>query len=314
MNRIPALIVFIFIFSSCADHSKNVMPVFKAADESLSRSTKNMEHQSEYWYHMIVEKCQSPEDKDIAATWRPKAKFIREQSSAIIKYVEGLKDNLRNEAGVTEENRDEVLQRNNNDAVRQLFLTKKKAEELYEKLKSYVVSVLDFDPKIQTHFGEDSVIMFKDLEQGENNKRKFTEKYFGSLSVVAALTSLSTFENDIRILEDKLIEFCFNNIGHVDGYGMYDRLAFMIGQSSNKLIPGEDLEIIAGVGQFSMAAQPIITINGNVIPLNENATAVYKFKTTAKPGIYNLPVKVEYTNPDGTKKILTRSLKYTVAE
>jgi hypothetical protein len=51
------------------------------------------------------------------------------------------------------------------------------------------------------------------------------------------------------------------------------------------------------------------------VPLDEsNGVAVYKFKTSLKAGKYSVPVKIEYTDFDGKRKVLTNKMDYTVVE
>jgi len=75
MNRLPAIIILLFIFSSCADHSKNEMAVYKAAAESLSRANENISNQTLYWYRSIEEKLHSIDDREPAEIWQPKANY-----------------------------------------------------------------------------------------------------------------------------------------------------------------------------------------------------------------------------------------------
>jgi gliding motility-associated protein GldM len=129
---------------------------------------------------------------------------------------------------------------------------------------------------------------------------------------VAALTILSKFQNDVRTTENRIVQECHNKVGEV--IVRYDAFVPIVGQSSNYLMPGQQFQIRAGIGAFSKAALPTIWIGGKQVPLNENGVA----ETTVESGpIGNnktIPVKIEYTDQDGLKKIKEEVVTYTVGQ
>jgi len=92
---------------------------------------------------------------------------------------------------------------------------------------------------------------------------------------------------------------------------VYDHFTPFVKQSSNYLMPGEELEINAGVGAYSSAAKPQININGQSIAIGQDGSATLKFNVSG-PGARAVPVKVSYTKPDGTKETKTFDVRYTV--
>ena len=92
---------------------------------------------------------------------------------------------------------------------------------------------------------------------------------------VAAFTILSKFQNDVKTSENKVVQFCHNKVGEVAV--RFDTYAAIVGQNSNYLMPGQELEITAGVGAFSKAAKPMITIGGqNLALIGAEGTATAK--------------------------------------
>nr|WP_315824363.1 GldM family protein [Paraflavitalea speifideiaquila] len=76
-------------------------------------------------------------------------------------------------------------------------------------------------------------------------------------------------------------------------------------------MPGDAIEITAGVGAFSAAAKPKIFINGQAQTLTAEGTAV--FKTTASgTGSHGVDVRIEYAKPDGSIATVNKKLNYTV--
>jgi hypothetical protein len=76
-------------------------------------------------------------------------------------------------------------------------------------------------------------------------------------------------------------------------------------------MPGEELVITAGIGAFSKAAQPTVSIDGANVPLNAEGTAEYKTKVgVSGAGIKR--VRISYAKPDGTTAVVEKEVKYTV--
>jgi hypothetical protein len=75
------------------------------------------------------------------------------------------------------------------------------------------------------------------------------------------------------------------------------------------------MQIQAGVGAFTVMNKPEITIDNKKIQIDDSrGVALYKFKSPLKTGKYTVPVKIEYTDVDGTKKTVMGKVEYTVME
>ena len=76
-------------------------------------------------------------------------------------------------------------------------------------------------------------------------------------------------------------------------------------------MPGQELVITAGVGAFSKAAKPSITVDGSGVGLNTEGVAEYKTKVGG-PGTYTKTVNITYVKPDGTTASIPKKVEYTV--
>jgi gliding motility-associated protein GldM len=126
---------------------------------------------------------------------------------------------------------------------------------------------------------------------------------------VAAITILSKFQNDVKNSEAQVVEYCHKEIGEVEL--IYDEFAAFAGTNSQYLMPGEELVITAGIGAFSKAARPSITIDGANVVVKEDGSAEYK-TTVGNSGSNTKKVRISYTKPDGTIATVEKDVKYTV--
>jgi gliding motility-associated protein GldM len=78
-------------------------------------------------------------------------------------------------------------------------------------------------------------------------------------------------------------------------------------------MPGQEIEITAGVGAFSTGARPQITINGSGAALGEDGAARAKF-AAGGVGTHSVPVTIRYTDQEGNPQTITKNIEYTVGQ
>lgn len=295
--------------------SNEVINAFKVVDKSLTNSNEVISASNETIYKSLESKLNDPNSAEKAKIWEPKAMMAKKYSDDLFNYIEGLKFELKKEADLhmiwNEDLKDSVedYRADNLDASTRLFENRGKGEELRKKLEEYRTNMLSIDPMIKKEYESTFQINTVPPKTLDGKQKDFTQSYFHMTPTVAALTMLSMFQNDVKNAENEIINFCHSQIGAVKV--IYDQFAAIVGQSSNYLMPGEKMEISAGVGAFSKSAQPQITINGSSIPVNSEGVASYSV-TASGAGNHSVPVNVTYTKPDGTKESKTFNVQYTV--
>ena len=300
MNLFSALASFIFIFCSCADHSKNEMAVFRSAVEAFNVSSKNIFENNQFIYESIEEKLMDPATTQSAKIWYPKALVIRELSSELIKYLDGLENELTTGA-------------NNNDRVSSLFESKGKGEELYSKLINYKNETLAVDSQINAVFRKNTVSMLGESDGDGNKSKEFTSLYFHNISVIGAQAMLKKLANNVRVMENRFVLFCHNQTHSFRGCGYSEEMP-VITQDNYFIKGGTPIEITAGIASYTPMAGLSVSINGRKVASENYGTVFYKLKTSLEPGDHVVPIEMSYYKPDGSKLSITRKIKYTVAE
>jgi GldM N-terminal domain len=299
---------FITLISACNNASKKQLAVFKLLNDGIQSSTKNLESQNDIVYKTFANKLVAPETRERTLQWEPKYTSIKNHSSLLIKYIDSLQDVLKDKAGYTKGNQ---LNETNTSAANWLFEDKGAAESLFKKLNGYKFAVLAVDEEIKKVF-EDRITLAPTFGKREKDGNTATN-FFNGKSVMEVQAILNQFKNGIRLTENEIITFCnykcepFCNL-------MFGKFSAIVGQSSTYVKPGDEIKILAGVGVFSVAAQPKIKINGNYILLNENGVAEYSLKAAGKPGKHTIPVTVNFIKSDGSKASQTYSIEYVVSK
>jgi gliding motility-associated protein GldM len=134
--------------------------------------------------------------------------------------------------------------------------------------------------------------------------------YFNMTPTIAAITILTKFQNDIRNTEAQVVEFCHKEIGEVEL--VYDQFNAFAASNSQYLMSGEELVITAGVGAFSSAAKPTISIDGVVVPVAADGSAVYKSVAGSTPGVQRKRVRISFLKPNGETAVVEKDVQFTV--
>ncbi|MBS1732630.1 MAG: gliding motility protein GldM [Bacteroidetes bacterium] len=297
--------------------SSEILNAFKVVDKSLMTSNTNLNSANGTLYKSLEGKLNDAQTAERAKPWYERAQQAKKLSEDMDSYINQLKTDLKKEAGAKMVEKDgkqvEQFKEDDLEAATRLFGNgeggKKQGPIFEEKLKAYKEAMLNIDPSIRKEFEQNFPVDVAPQIGQDGKTKEFTEAFFHMTPTVAALTLLSKFQNNVKNAENLVVTYCHNQVGAVKV--VYDQFAALVGQSSNYVMPGEEIEITAGVGAYSKAAQPQITINGSSASLDADGRAVYKFQANGG-GAHSVPVSVTYTKPDGTKESKTFDVKYTV--
>lgn len=304
----------IIVLMSCNSKKSIPLSVVRATNESLMQSNSSIASVSIGYYHLLEEKLHSAPTAERASIWQPKAELVRKLSTNASDFISNLKTDITNAVTAKTNDGNIIVHDDNMDATERIFVKDGKGKQLYLELKKYKEAMLMIDPELMQVFGKNFLMITNGYNDNKNEEEKFIQDFFTDVPMISTLAVLNKLENNIKIMEKKFAEFCFHKIGQTDGEGFYTKFSAIVGQSSNTVKPGDAIEINAGIGSFSRAANPVITINNEVIKINESAVAVHKIKASQKPGLYYVPVKIEFYNPDGTKAKHECTVEYTVKD
>lgn len=282
------LLFSFFSFFGCSRTSKKDNSTVKFLQESIENSSKTLRQCTESHLKLLEDKTLLPETKERADLWLAKAINIKRSSAKTIEIIK-------------------------------LFLKKRKidysaAENIFIQISHYIDSINNIDPNIKQRLLYDkfasSMESYKKLKAKE-----FYTLYFKGVDSSTTSAVLSKIQNDIFLIETRLIKFCLDQVGMVDGYGFYSFYSGIIGQNSTIFKPGDFLEIRAGIGAFSWSAQPKIKFGDKLMPLEDGATATYRSIVPERSGKYTVPVSISYFNQvTGHEELMKVDIEYTVTK
>jgi gliding motility-associated protein GldM len=311
--------------------SAEILNAFKTVNRSLDKTISVMSEKNTGTYGLLDDASKDPQQKLKAEIWKPIAAQIKAKSDEMYAYIEKYKNEIKDHAGrkkgVLNEQGEELFKDDDLHAATVLMIEKKEGEKLYDRIKQYkkdlltILSNANVDPKYKEQLALDVKKFEKDLpmtveiplkdqygDKNEQNAKGWAKTNFNSTPAIAGITILTKLQSDVKSSEGQLSDYCLQQIGKVKI--IYDKFAAVAAANTTYCMPGEEIEVSAGVGAFNDQAKPVISINGSTIPLKDGM-AVTTFKASGS-GEKTIPVTIRFTTPDGEVKTENRTIKYTI--
>ena len=292
--------------------SSEILNAFKTVNQSITTANSVVDDKNKSTFKSFEAKLKDAKTAEKAGIWFPKAQEAQKLSDEMSKYIDDLKLELKKESkGEKLGTAEEKFSEDNLDASTRLLVEGPKGEELFKKLEAYKAAMLKIVPEEKANF-EKSFPLDMRTPVSQNShlaNADWKSTYFRMTPTIAALTILSKFQNDVKNSETQLVDYCHKEIGEVEV--VFDEFQAFVGTNATYLMPGQELEINAGVGAFSKAAKPTVSVNGASVPLGNEGSALYK-TTVSGAGEKSVNVVVNFTKPDGTPATLNKIIKYTV--
>lgn len=292
--------------------SSEILNAFKTVNNSITTANNVVDAKNASTFQSFEAKLKDPKSAEKAAIWYPKAQAAQKLSDDISKYIDDLKLTLKKESkGENLGTANEKFSEDNLDASTRLLVEGKAGSELEQRLIAYKKQMLEIIPEKKDEFSKTLPLdmSIPKSQTGSTTSKEWKSAYFHMTPTIAALTILSKFQNDVKNSEAQIVDYAHKSIGEVEV--IFDAFQAFAGTNSNYLMPGQELQITAGVGAFSKAALPTVSINGASIPLGPDGAALYK-TTVSGAGEHKVNVVVNYTTPDGKPATVTKEVKYTV--
>jgi gliding motility-associated protein GldM len=292
--------------------SAEILNAFKTVKTSLEHSSNAIEDKNVQIFKSFDQMLKDPTKALKANEWYPYAQKAKTLSDDAYKYIEALKMELMREAGYNPP-KDTAFKMDDLDAATRLLVEqKKKGPELLKKLTDFKTQLLALHPDITAEF-KSTLPIDLSIPVTQNKEIKTWEgAYFHMTPAIAALTILSKFQNDIRNSEVAVVEYCHKQVGEVEV--VYDQFKAIANASASYVMPDEEIVINAGVGAFSSAAKPSVTVDGSGTQALPDGSYEYKFKAPTAAGEYTKKVRVSFVKPDGTTATVDKDIKYTVGQ
>ncbi len=292
--------------------SSEILNAFKTVNNSLLSSNTATNASTAQVFGSLTDKLNEPGAQEKAAIWHPIAKDIMSYAQKANSAIEEMKKDLMLAAGGDKNDPSKGFKEDQLDAATRIFVKKGRGKELLQLLTEFKNNVLKRDSAIGREFATSLPInLDKPKSTTGDNKKNWEESYFHMVPTIAALTILSKFQNDIKVSENKVVTFCHEQVGKVKI--QQDAFTALAVANATYVLPGQEIEVTAGVGGFSTQVSPRISINGQGQTLGPDGAAHYKFNAGGL-GTRTIPVNITYTDQNGKDVNVQKTIEYTVGQ
>src|SRR4030095_2371043 len=163
------------------------------------------------------EKLRNVGSSDRAQIWYPKAKKIEQLSNDVLNYIESIRNGLDSKVSFS--------------------------SELFDKLVKFKKDILSVDPKIDYEFQKSLRLFTKTIDSSVIDPKNLFQNYFNNTSTSSVIAMLTKLQNNIRVIENKVIIYCYEHVGSTDGDGFCTFISALAIMNSTIVRPGEQIEI-----------------------------------------------------------------------
>jgi gliding motility-associated protein GldM len=290
--------------------SSEILNAFKTVNRSLENTNVTVNTSTGVIMKSLQDKTTDDQTKVKALEWYPKAQRVVTTSKTLYDYLGALKTKILTLAGGSATDPTKSFKEDNLDIVTKLMVKEGEGKKLFAALQKYTKDILGIDTAIKKEFEKSLNIDLSNPPGRDGKQKEWDVAYFHMVPTVAGLTILSKFQNDIRTAENKVVAYCHTKVGEVKF--IFDAYAPIVGQSSGYLMPGQELEIKAGIGAYSKTAAPQISIGGSSVAIGPEGYASYKTSVNGV-GAHTIPVRISYFNQvTGKQEVAEVPVEYIV--
>ncbi|MGI8893335.1 MAG: gliding motility protein GldM [Bacteroidia bacterium] len=257
--------------------SKEIINAFVTVNESLEVTKKNFSNQNSNTYQMFQTAMNN--DKEKTAPFYNKAVEAGKLSDTLVNYIENLKRELivkvekLDASDAIPEPRD--IGRKDDYDVPTNFMNGDandgkgfKASELKAKLEEYknnLLAVLGPEEADMFKVRFDELLNTEDPAKPIDNKKTWEMSNFYHNPVVATITLLTKFQNDVKVAESEVITHLLRAINLSDF--KFDTLAPKVIAPTSYILLGQEYKADVFLAAMSSTSNPEIIVNGKELPV-----------------------------------------------
>ncbi|MCW8310799.1 MULTISPECIES: gliding motility protein GldM [Sphingobacterium] len=287
----------------------SILDAFKNINNSLETSKSNVNTAVQQLF-TAFENSKLKEEPARAKPIYEKAKKAQAIIGELNQYIASLKEEFVKQGGGYDEERGDLVKRENEDIAPNLMINEKKATVLKDKInqtRAKLLALLTPEEQKTVSFSLEA----KDPEKSVNGKKSWEEINFGSgTPLTAAMTILTKIQTDAQNAESDIVKII---LGKMDQAVVnLDKFAAVAVAPSSYLIQGQPYKAEVFLTASDSKSEPAISVNGSALQVVDGK-GVYSVATN-REGIFTWTGVIRVKQTDGTfKEYRTPQQTYQVA-
>jgi hypothetical protein len=221
-QKIINLLYLIFIVLAFLYIPSNFIDVFKDINYNFEKSTQEFNNEftsnqfnNLYNYNFLIFEYLTKNSTDSILQIRQNFLFINQSSTALIQKIEDIKHQLaQNSGGYNEYGY--LLNSKNYNATEKYLLINNLADSIYHLLNNHKILIRPLVDKKCLAIIDSILPVNETIISSSGDPKEWTEYYFDKMPVSGAITILSKFQNNIRKIDNTVIESYLNSLVEID--------------------------------------------------------------------------------------------------
>lgn len=287
----------------------SILDAFKNINNSLETSKSNVNTAVQQLF-AAFENTKLKEEPARAKPIYDKAKKAQAIIGELDKYILSLKEEFVKQGGGYDEEKGDLVKRENEDISPNLMINEKKGTILKDKInetRSKLLALLTPEEQKMVSFSLEA----KNPEKSVNGKRSWEEINFGSgTPLTAAMTILTKIQTDAQNAESDVVKII---LGKMDQAVVnLDKFAAVAVAPTSYLVQGQPYKAEVFLTASDSKSEPAISVNGSALQIVDGK-GVYSVPTN-REGIFSWTGVIKVKQTDGSfKEYRTPQQTYQVA-
>ncbi|WP_293942951.1 MULTISPECIES: gliding motility protein GldM [unclassified Sphingobacterium] len=287
----------------------SILDAFKNINNSLETSKSNVNTAVQQLF-TAFENTKLKEEPARAKPIYDKAKKAQAIIGDLDKYILSLKEELAKQGGGYDEEKGDLVKRENEDISPNLMINEKKGTLLKDKIndtRAKLLALLTPEEQKMVSFSLEA----KNPEKSVNGKKSWEEINFGSgTPLTAAMTILTKIQTDAKNAESDVVKII---LGKMDQAVVnLDKFAAVAVAPTSYLVQGQPYKAEVFLTASDSKSEPAISVNGSALQIVDGK-GVYSVPTN-REGIFSWTGVIKVKQTDGSyKEYRTPQQTYQVA-
>lgn len=298
------LLYIVLIAMLALNVSSEILNAFKTVNESIHHSNQSIDEKNAIIYNQFNKQMQ--QDPQKVGPLRDKAEIVKQQTSALVVYIDSLKKKIIQESGGLDDS-GQIKRMDDLDAPSRVMENWKNGPQLKAKMEKLRNDLLAYYPAGKRASAIKSFPL-QIQEPPKKSKKTWTQLNFDMVPSIAAITILSKFQNDIKNSEAEIIDYLYSQI-NAQQFTL-DTYKPLVSASSGYIMSGQQYTAQIMLGAYSSTVNPSITVNGQTVKV-ENGIGTFN-TVGSGVGEHTYNVAVSLKDKDGKTETFTTTGSYMV--
>lgn len=284
--------------------SAEILNAFKMVNESIKTSNSAITDKNDIIYQQFAKQMEVDPGK--VGPLKAQAEQVKQLSAQAYDLIDSLKNQIILEGGGRNDSGD-IRKPENLDAASRVMENYKKGPLLQKHLEDLRTRLLSYLPESERALYEKTFPLQISMPL-HTNKRTWTQANFDMVPVIAAVTILSKFQNDVKNSEALVIDNLYKRINAQQF--TFDQYTPLVSANAGYVMNGQKYTARIMLGTYSSTINPAITVNGQSIPV-QNGIGTYDIVASGV-GQHDYNVSVSLKDLSGRVKTFTAAGSYMV--